>query len=75
VNEAKIRSRAPEHLLTIEEVADRLNVGVRFVRRLVAERRIVFHKVGHYVRFNPADVDALIAAGRVGDDPGRPSQQ
>ncbi len=75
MKEAKIRSQAPEHLLTIEEVADRLNVGVRFVRRLVAERRIVFHKVGHYVRFNPADVDALIAAGRVGDNSGRSSQR
>jgi len=34
-------------LLTIEEVAEVLNVGPRFVRRLVAERRIAFHKVGH----------------------------
>ena len=52
-------------LLTIQEVADRLNVEVRFVRRLVAERRIVFHKVGRYVRFDRADVEALIEAGRV----------
>ena len=42
-----------------------LNVGPRFVRRLVAERRIAFHKVGHYVRFDAVDVAAWIAAGRV----------
>jgi excisionase family DNA binding protein len=52
-------------LLTIEEVAAMLNVGPRFVRRLVAERRIAFHKVGHYVRFDTVDVAAWIAAGRV----------
>ena len=52
-------------LLTIEEVAVMLNVGPRFVRRLVAERRIAFHKVGHYVRFDAVDVAAWIAAGRV----------
>jgi excisionase family DNA binding protein len=52
-------------LLTIEEVAAMLNVGPRFVRRLVAKRRIAFHKVGHYVRFDVGDVAAWIAAGRV----------
>ena len=73
VSEVTSRSRAVESLLTIEEVADRLNVGVRFVRRLVAERRIVFHKVGRYVRFHPADVEALIEAGRVEDSARRGS--
>ena len=65
VSESMSRPRAVERLLTIQEVADRLNVEVRFVRRLVAERRIVFHKVGRYVRFDGADVEALIEAGRV----------
>ena len=37
----------------------------RFVRRLVAERRITFHRVGKFIRFDPADVDALILDGRV----------
>jgi excisionase family DNA binding protein len=59
------RPHVVERLLTIDEVATRLNVGTRFVRRLVAERRIAFHKVGRHVRFDPADVDALIEAGRV----------
>lgn len=52
-------------LLTIQDTADRLGTGARFVRRLVAERRIPFTKVGKYVRIDPADLDAFIAAGRV----------
>ena len=71
VSESMSRPRAAERLLTIQEVADRLNVEVRFVRRLVAERRIVFHKVGRYVRFDGADVEALIEAGRVEKTSGR----
>ena len=34
------------HLLTIEELAGRLGVTSRHIRRLVAERRIPFIKVG-----------------------------
>jgi excisionase family DNA binding protein len=35
------------------------------MRRLVDERRIAFHKVGRYVRFDPADVDRFAVQGRV----------
>lgn len=52
-------------LLSVEQAAERLETPVRFVRRLVAERRIPFHKVGRYVRFNVDDLDDFIAAGRV----------
>ncbi len=52
-------------LLTINDTATRLGVSPRFVRRLVAERRITFHRVGKFIRFEPADVDALILEGRV----------
>jgi excisionase family DNA binding protein len=37
----------------------------RFVRTLVAERRIPFHKVGRKLIFDLSDVDALVEAGRV----------
>jgi excisionase family DNA binding protein len=40
-------------------------MSVRFVRRLVAERRVAFHKVGRSVRFTAADLDVFVAAGRV----------
>ena len=54
-----------DELMTIEETAERLKTSVRFVRRLIAERRIPFTKVGKYVRLYRSDVDAFIAAGRV----------
>ncbi|WP_280461279.1 helix-turn-helix domain-containing protein [Nocardia carnea] len=52
--------------LNVEEAAEYLGTGVRFVRRLVAERRIVFYKLGNHVRFTAADLDAFAEAGRVG---------
>ena len=52
-------------LLTVDEAADRLGTSVRFVRRLIAERRIAYVKVGRHVRLDPSDVEAFIAAGRV----------
>ncbi len=39
-----------EKLLSLEEAAELLGTGVRFLRRLVAERRIEFVKVGRHVR-------------------------
>lgn len=51
--------------LTVEQAADYLNVSVRFIRRLVAERRISFHKAGSRVRFAVVDLDAFMLAGRV----------
>jgi excisionase family DNA binding protein len=51
--------------LTVPEAAEYLNTGVRFVRRLIAERRIAFHKVGAHVRLSVADLDEFIRAGRV----------
>jgi len=50
--------------MTVEETAAYLRTEERFVRRLVAERRIAFHKVGKFVRFRRSDVDAFVAAGR-----------
>ena len=54
-----------DRLLTIDEVAERLNTTPRHVRRLVFERRIAYSKLGRYVRFHPADVEEYIAANRV----------
>ena len=50
---------------TVDEAAEYLNTTVRFVRRLIAERRIAFHKVGRHVRLRGDDLEAFIAAGRV----------
>jgi excisionase family DNA binding protein len=54
-----------DRLLTVEEAAERLGTSTRFVRRLVAERRIAYVKVGRHVRLDPTDVEAFIATSRV----------
>ncbi|WP_368956972.1 excisionase family DNA-binding protein [Parafrankia soli] len=52
-------------ILTVEQAADRMNMSVRYVRRLVADRRIAFHRIGRSIRLMATDVDAHVAAGRV----------
>ena len=54
-----------DKLLTPQEAADRLGTSLRFVRRLVFERRIPFVKVGRHVRIAASDLDAFIETGRV----------
>jgi excisionase family DNA binding protein len=54
-----------DRLLTMEEVARRLNTTPRHVRRLVFERRIAYRKLGRYVRFHPDDVAEYMAATRI----------
>lgn len=51
--------------LTVQEAANYLNTSVRFIRRLISERRIAFHKIGRHVRLTVADLDAFVEAGRV----------
>ena len=48
-----------------EQVAIRLGTKPRFVRRLIAERRIEFHKVGRYVRISESALCDFIDAGRI----------
>ena len=52
-------------LLTVEQAAERLSTRPRFVRRLIAERRIEFHKVGRHVRISETALAEFIEAGRV----------
>jgi excisionase family DNA binding protein len=54
-----------DKLLSPQEAADRLSTSLRFVRRLVFQRRIPYVKVGRHVRIAASDLDAFIAAGRV----------
>lgn len=58
-------SDATEQMVDIAEVAERLGVGERFVRRLVEERRIPYFKIGRHVRFMRDDVDRWISQSRV----------
>jgi excisionase family DNA binding protein len=54
-----------DRLLTVEAAAERMSTSVRFIRRLIAERRIAFVKLGRHVRIAEADIVAFIEAGRV----------
>ena len=54
-----------DRLMTVDEVADALNTTPRFVRRLVAERRICFHHIGRHVRIAERDLAEFIDTGRV----------
>lgn len=51
-------------LLNIDEVAAHLGVTTRHIRRLVAERRIPYLKVGRFVRFDPAAVAVWLDGAR-----------
>ena len=63
----------PGDLLSVPQAAERLGTPVRFIRRLVADRRIRYYKVGRYVRLDTNDLDAFIAAGRI--DPDEPESR
>ena len=59
------QSQPADQLLTVEEAAERMRTKPRFIRRLIAERRIEYVKVGRHVRISEAALAAFIAAGRV----------
>jgi excisionase family DNA binding protein len=54
-----------ERFLSVAEVAERLGTTERFPRRLVAERRITFVKVGRHVRIPESALAAYIDANTV----------
>lgn len=53
-------------LLDMNGVATWLGTSHRHVRRMVAERRIPYVKVGHYIRFDQLEVARWIDEKRVG---------
>ena len=57
-----------DRLLTVEEAAEMLNTTPRFIRRLIAERRITFHHLGRHVRIAEKDLADFVEAGRVGTE-------
>lgn len=52
-------------LLDVDGAATYLGVSVAFIRKLVLEKRVTYHKVGALVRFKVADLDAMVDAGTV----------
>lgn len=58
-------SRGADDLLSYQEAAEILGTAPAFVERLVAQRRIAFIKIGHFVRVRRCDLDAYIEHSRV----------
>ena len=54
-----------QSLIDIPTLAIQLGVTTRFVRRLIAERRIPFLKIGEFIRFDSNDIDQWIENRRV----------
>jgi excisionase family DNA binding protein len=64
---------AVERLLTVADVAELLGTSDRFPRRLIAERRIRFVRVGRHIRIPESAVGDFINAGLV--EPARPGRR
>jgi len=64
---------APDRLLTVEEAADLLGTKPRFTRRLIAERRIRFTRIGRHVRIPESALREFIAAGMI--EPAAPARK
>jgi excisionase family DNA binding protein len=54
-----------EQLLTVDEAAELLGTTVRFPRRLIAERRIRFVRIGRHVRIPVSALWQFIESGTV----------
>jgi excisionase family DNA binding protein len=59
------RDQGAAALLTVEAAAERLSTSPRFIRRLIAERRIEFVRVGRHVRISESALANFIDVGRV----------
>lgn len=58
-------NREADRLLTLAQAAEILGTTPRFTRRLVAERRIQFHRIGRHVRIPLSVLLEFIEAGKV----------
>jgi len=54
-----------DSLLTVDEAAEAMGTSARFIRRLIAERRIAYTKLGRHVRIAESDLINYVTAGRV----------
>jgi excisionase family DNA binding protein len=61
----KIEVIGSSELLTVSQAAVVMGMSARYVRRLVTERRIAFHRLGRSVRIAASDVEAHVVSGRV----------
>ncbi|MEV7227269.1 excisionase family DNA-binding protein [Polymorphospora sp. NPDC051019] len=62
---APSEGQSTDRLLTVEQAAALLGTTERFPRRLIAERRIAFVKLGTHVRIRESVLNAYIAESTV----------
>lgn len=60
----KLCPSPPERFLAVDDVADRLGVHVRTVRRWIARGELVVHRFGGAVRISERDLAAFVALSR-----------
>jgi excisionase family DNA binding protein len=63
-NYGRPRRREPMQFLTIREVAERLNVATRTVRRWIDLGLLPVHRFGRTVRISGSDLAAFLATHR-----------
>ena len=65
-----------ERYLSPDEAAEYLNVSVGFIRRMASERRVRHYRLGRFIRFDPADLDAFaeVKEPLTGSDPALATQ-
>lgn len=51
--------------LNIKDASKRLGVSVRYMRRMVEERRVRYLKLGRLIRFRAADLDDYLRRAEV----------
>ena len=64
---------APPELWDIDQLADYLGTGHRFVYRITSEHRIRYLKIGNALRFDPRDVAEFLESEKTQHDSAGPS--
>lgn len=64
--DTKTATLPPEELWSVEQLAEYLGTGKRFVYRLTSEGRIRFNRIGKSLRFDPADVAEFLEREKCG---------
>ncbi len=54
----------PDRMLTIDAVADELDLSPRTVRRLIDDGALPVHRIGRSIRISRDDLDRFIASCR-----------
>ncbi len=52
-------------LIDVPTLAAQLSVTIRFVRRLIAEDRVPYLKIGKFIRFDPSEISEWLDEQRV----------